>query len=296
MIEIDAGYLESSPLPVHDDDDDKDARGKVVIVGGSRSVPGAALLAAVAALRAGAGKLQIAVPESVAVPLAIAVPEALVVALPETADGEIAPSAAEVLAPRLQHSDAVLIGPGMLHGAHAGELAAALLQASRDTRFVLDAGALIGLGEHADAVRAAAGRAVLTPHAGEMARLLGVERNLVAGDPVGHVGRAAMQFQAVVALKGGTTLIAAPDGRRWRYADGRVGLATSGSGDTLAGVVAGLLARGCDAARAITWGVYLHGEAGNRLSERHGSVGFLARELLAEIPGLMARTRRGHDD
>lgn len=288
MIEIDAAFLKTLPLPVHGDDDDKDARGKVVIVGGGRAVPGAALLAAVAALRAGAGKLQIAAPACIALPLAMAVPEALVVALPETDAGEVASTAADVLAPKLGHTDGVLIGPGMLDGDSAGRLAATLLDSRGDTRFVLDAGALTALNEHASAVRAASGRVALTPHAGEMARLLHVSREAVVADPERHAHEAAERFGAVVALKGGATVVVAPGGSMWRYASGRVGLATSGSGDTLAGVVAGLLARGCDPARAVIWAVYLHGEAGNRLSARHGPVGFLARELLAEIPSLMA--------
>ena len=92
----------------------------------------------------------------------------------------------------------------------------------------------------------------------------------------------------VVALKGGTTHIAGPDGECWFYESGNVGLATSGSGDTLAGVVTGLVARGASPAQAAVWGVYLHGQAGNRLARSRGPMGFLARELLAEIPGIMA--------
>ena len=288
MIAVDEALLRTLPLPVHGDDDDKDARGKVVVVGGGREVPGAALLAAVAALRAGAGKLQIAVPAGVAVPLAIAVPESRVISLPETAAGEVAPTALDVLGPTLDRSDAVLVGPGMLDGDAATQLAAGLVAVPGETRFVLDAGALIALARHAHAIRSAGGRVALTPHAGEMARLLECGRGAVEAEPERHALAAAERYGAVVALKGGRTVIALPDGRCWCYRDGRVGLATSGSGDTLAGVVAGLLARGCDPLRAVLWGVYLHGEAGNRLSVAHGSVGFLARELLAEIPGIMA--------
>jgi len=93
----------------------------------------------------------------------------------------------------------------------------------------------------------------------------------------------------VVALKGAETYIAAPDGTAYRYADGAIGLATSGSGDTLAGIVAGLLARGAEPLHAAVWAVYLHGEAGNTMSARMGKLGFLARELLADIPRVMAR-------
>jgi NAD(P)H-hydrate repair Nnr-like enzyme with NAD(P)H-hydrate dehydratase domain len=91
----------------------------------------------------------------------------------------------------------------------------------------------------------------------------------------------------VIALKGATTYVAGPDGEAYRYERGAVGLATSGSGDVLAGLVAGLLARGADALRAAAWGVYLHGEAGNALAAARGRIGYLARELSAEVPWLM---------
>jgi ADP-dependent NAD(P)H-hydrate dehydratase len=126
--------------------------------------------------------------------------------------------------------------------------------------------------------------AVLTPHDGEMAKLMRVEPAEVDADRPRIARDAARRFDAVVALKGGETIVAAPDGRRWRYRDGRVGLATSGSGDTLAGLVGGLLARGADPVTATLWAVHLHGEAGNRLPP----LGFLARELLDQIPLLLA--------
>lgn len=103
---------------------------------------------------------------------------------------------------------------------------------------------------------------------------------------------AAKIYRAVVALKGADTVVAAPDGKAWRYTGGDVGLATSGSGDVLAGIIAGLAARGADATTAALWGVYLHGEAGNALASRQGRIGFLARELSAELPALMERTAR----
>jgi ADP-dependent NAD(P)H-hydrate dehydratase len=100
---------------------------------------------------------------------------------------------------------------------------------------------------------------------------------------------AAKQFGAVVVLKGSTSWIATPDGSLYRYDGGNVGLATSGSGDTLAGIVAGLSARGAPPLEAVAWGVYLHGSAGRALARRMGALGFLARELLAEIPPLLRR-------
>jgi NAD(P)H-hydrate repair Nnr-like enzyme with NAD(P)H-hydrate dehydratase domain len=129
---------------------------------------------------------------------------------------------------------------------------------------------------------------VLTPHAGEMAGLLGVARDDVVADPVRIARDVAVGLHTVVVLKGGRTVIAAPDGRAWGYHGGGIGLATSGSGDTLAGITAGLLARGAAPETAVLWAVHLHGEAGKRLARTQGRLGFLARELLAEVPAIMA--------
>ena len=288
---VDAALLMSLPLPRHGENADKDERGRLLAIGGSRAVPGALLLSGVAALRAGAGKLQLATVASIAPHIGVAVPEALVMALAETEDGDIAPGSIDALLARLCRCDAVLIGPGMLDEDAASAITIAAMRAEGPA-FVLDAGALCNLAAEADTLRRHDGRIVLTPHAGEMARLMGMSVEDIAADPFAVARRAAAQLGAVVALKGGCTVIAAPDGAIWQYSEGRVGLATSGSGDTLAGVIAGLLARGAAPHEAAIWGVYLHGEAGNRLSESHGPVGFLARELLAEIPGIMAGMTR----
>lgn len=284
---IDADLLRSMPLPRHGADADKDERGRILVVGGSRAVPGALLLSGVAALRAGAGKLQLATVASAAVQIGVAVPEALIMALAETADGNIAADALDGIAHRLGRCDALLIGPGILDEEAATAVTLSALVAEGPA-FVLDAGALCNLRAEAGVLHRHAGRVVMTPHAGEMARMMGLDAEEIAAHPAGIATRAAAELGAVIVLKGGCTVIAAPDGRTWQYARGQVGLATSGSGDTLAGVIAGLLARGAEPHEAAIWGVYLHGEAGNRLSQILGPVGFLARELLAEIPPLMA--------
>jgi len=124
-----------------------------------------------------------------------------------------------------------------------------------------------------------------------MASLLGVEKDAVEASPAELALGAAGQFGAVVVLKGATSWIATPEGAVYRYDGGNVGLATSGSGDTLAGIVAGLAARGAPPLNAVIWGVHLHGSAGRALARRMGQIGFLARELLAEIPPLLRRRR-----
>jgi NAD(P)H-hydrate repair Nnr-like enzyme with NAD(P)H-hydrate dehydratase domain len=128
---------------------------------------------------------------------------------------------------------------------------------------------------------------VLTPNAGEMAKITGATRAGIEADPRAVAVEVARDLNAVVVLKGPETFIATPYGEVFRYAEGEVGLATSGSGDILAGLVVGFLARSATLDQAAVWAVYLHGAAGNRLKRRMGAVGFLARELSDEIPALM---------
>ena len=283
--------LHRLPLPVPDAGGDKDARGRVLAAGGSAGTPGAILLAGVAALRAGAGKLQLATVRSAAPSLGVAVPESLVVSLAETRGGEIAGEAAgRVLADRVPKVDALLLGPGMTSDRSAHAMLRALVRRVGDEAvLVLDAAAIAALAHDAELLLPLHGRVVLTPHAGEMASLLQVDKDEVERDPASIAVKAARTFGAVVALKGAASWIAEPDGTLYHYDGGSVGLATSGSGDTLAGIVAGLAARGAPAAHAAVWGAFLHGAAGQVLARRLAPIGFLARELLDEVPTLMRR-------
>jgi hydroxyethylthiazole kinase-like uncharacterized protein yjeF len=283
--------LRRMPLPPLHSDDDKESRGRVLVVGGSLLVPGAILLAGVAALRAGAGKLQLATVRGAAVGLALAVPESLVVPLPQTRAGEIAGvRAAPPLRDYATDAGALLLGPGMATGTSVRDLLTALLpHLGDDTMLVLDGAGIVALSAARGRLARLGGRLVLTPHAGEMASLLDIDKREVEADPGGIARRAAEQVGAVVALKGADSWIADADGTLLHYRGGSVGLGTSGSGDTLAGIVAGLGARGAPPLAAAAWGVWAHGAAGRRLARRMGAVGFLARELLAEVPGLVGR-------
>lgn len=274
--------LRSWRLPNIPDDGDKEVRGRVMVLGGGAKVAGATLLTATAALRAGAGKLQIGAPRSLAQSLAIAMPEALVLSCPETEEGELAPQAADLLVEALGKCTSAAIGPGMLDEGAAGELVLRLVSADGPP-MVLDAAAMRGLADSPERADPLAGRLVLTPHAGEMASLLDCEKHEVLADPMALAREAAARFKAVVVLKGAVSLIVSPDGSAWRHEAGLAGLATSGSGDVLSGVIAGLLARGAVPVQAAVWGVAAHSAAGARLSQRIARVGFLARELLDEI-------------
>ena len=279
--------LRDYPLPYHPDDDDKEGRGRALFIAGSRELAGAAILAGIAALRAGAGKLQIATSESIAVSLSVAIPEARVIAFTEDEAGCIDQDAIDTLVKRCEEVNSLTIGPGMQNGEAFARLVEALLRSRGDYPLVIDAAALGVLPELAEHLRAWPGGTVLLPHAGEMASLLDRSKDEVVADPLAAARDAAERFGAVVVIKGQWSHMVAPDGRAFKFLGGGVGLATSGSGDTLAGIVGGLCARGADPLTAAMWGVYLHGEAGRLLTREVGRIGFLAREIPDLLPGLM---------
>ena len=287
--------LRGWPLPQPSHEGDKDARGRILVVAGAGEMPGAALLCAVAALRAGAGKLQVATSATAAPLVASAVPEARVVALPETRGGALATAARARIEAMAAHADAIVVGPGLLESAATARMLGGWLAALPAVPVVVDAAALCAFDGHADAIANGDALRILTPHAGESARLLGRERSDIEARPLELGIEMARRLNAVCVMKGATSYVV--DGPALdagaedaiacnRY--GNVGLATSGSGDTLAGIVGGLAARGATPFQAAAWGVFLHAAAGDALAERQGGpLGFLARELLDEIPRLM---------
>jgi len=261
--------------------DSKYSRGQVLVVGGAARTPGAAQLAGLAALRVGAGHLTLAVAEQAAVPMAVATPEAGVYGLPQNAQGSVTGDGAALLEDQLGSADVVVLGPGL----DDAELTADLVRAavpllSDDAWLVLDAYALGVLPGMKEVVEPLAGRLVLTPNSSEGGRLLGRDLDDLEAD----VREIARTYGAVVSCQ---TLVADPDGRCWRTGAGQVGLATSGSGDVLAGAVAGLLARGTEPAQAVCWASHVHAAAGDRLAASVGRLGFLASELLAELPRVL---------
>ncbi|WP_127159555.1 NAD(P)H-hydrate dehydratase [Xanthomonas arboricola] len=278
-----AAALRSMPLPAPGGD--KEQRGRVLVVGGSMRVPGAVLLAGEAALRTGAGKLQIATAASVAPGMALAVPEALVLGLAQNGQGEIV-RGHRALDGAMAACDAAVIGPGMASSATTTAMVRRAAEQAVCT-LVLDAGAL------SRGLRAPIGRPfVLTPHAGEMATLAGDDKAAVEAAPGAYALKFAQKLRSVVIVKGADSFIAGPDGVVWMHRGGASGLGTSGSGDVLAGLIAGFAARGCDALTAALWGVFVHAAAGRQLARRIGPVGFLARELGLEVPGILDRLSR----
>lgn len=265
------------------DAEGKDDRGTVLVIGGARRTPGAALLAGRTALRVGAGRLTLAVAGSVAVASAVALPECGAVGLPEV-DGRIdGAQAPAVLAEDLAAADVVVVGPGLDNAEDTAELLRKIVpEIPAEAAVILDAYALGVFRELPELHGTLSGRLVLTPNRTEAARLLG--RDAVQ-DVAEAAAEIAVRYGAVVTGHG---RISAPDGQAWEVPAGNPGLATSGSGDVLAGAVAGFLARGAGPAQAACWGTYLHATAGDRLSASKGPLSFLASELLEATPHIMA--------
>jgi len=284
-----ADLLRQWPLPAPDPAGDKEDRGRVLLLAGSRELPGAALLAAHSALRAGCGKLTLATAASVAPGLALALPEARVLALPETAGGGVHLGGLGLLRPLCGRTQAALLGPGLMDAASCA-LVRALLPLLRGVPVLLDALAmdvLLARAPHEALSQPLAQPVMITPHAGEMAHLTPRTKGEVQAEPLQAALGFARQWQLTVVLKGPTTHVVTPEGTSWRHTGGNAALACSGSGDVLAGLMAGLLARGASLAQAACWGVVLHAQAGRLLSERLGPVGVLARELSAEVPAML---------
>ena len=285
-VAITASLLRRWQLPKPGEGGDKNDRGVALVIGGATEIPGAPLLAATAALRVGVGKIQLGAPRSAAISLGVALPEARVYQLPESGDGFLDRKSGSRAGDCSKESDATLIGPGMVNDDAIRGFMDEALHRITDQPLVIDAlalGALRG-GRYRFTDET---RVVITPNIDEMARITGETPETINRDPRGIAVSVAQDLNVVVVLKGSETLIAAPYGEVFRYDEGDVGLATSGSGDVLAGALVGLLARGATLDQAAAWAVYLHGSAGNRLTRRIGALGFLARELCDEIAPIM---------
>ena len=282
-------------LPVRGASSTKFSSGHVLVVGGSRGLTGAPRMAAEASMRAGAGYVSACIPASLQDIIATAgTPEVMTRGLPDDDDGALTPDALAGVREASARVGAIVLGPGLGRSASAFAFARALA-AEADVSLVLDAD---GLNAHAGSLGDLAARAaptVLTPHAGELGRLLELDSAEIERERLRHVRAAAALAAAVVVLKGDDTLIAAPDGSVAVSAGGSPGLATAGTGDVLSGVIAALLAQGVDAFTAAAAGVWLHAEAGRRAALRVGAAeGVIATDVIAALPA--ARRRGACDD
>jgi NAD(P)H-hydrate epimerase len=261
--------------------------GHVLVAGGSKGLTGAPCLVAEAAMRAGAGYVTACIPGSLSLVFETRLLEVMTHALPDD-DGSLSAAGAEqVLEQARRRGGALVIGPGVGRRDGAAEFARSLA-AGAPVPVVLDAD---GLNAHAGELARLAHRGaptVLTPHAGELGRLMGVESAAIERERLRHVREAAQLAQSVVVLKGDDTLVAAPDGTVAVNWGASAALATAGTGDVLAGVIGAVLARGLDPFTAACAGVHLHGLAGRRAAERHGLDGVVASDVIAALPLALA--------
>ena len=267
-----------------DEGGDKHSRGTVAVVGGSTATPGAVLLAGLAALRVGAGRLQVVTVDTTSVALAVSLPEAMVSGLPADEHGSVDADATDQLVDALAGAGTVVFGPGLSGDGVPTLLRRLLPRLGDDVSLVLDAVALTALASAPELLEPLASRTVLTPNSGELAALLD-------GEQLEQRAACAAVVQRYGAVVCGRGWVVCPDGRTWRDEAGGIGLGTSGSGDVLAGLVGGMLARGAEPAQAAVWGQYLHAAAGDRLAASLGRLGFLARELLDEVPRVLTTLR-----
>jgi NAD(P)H-hydrate epimerase len=261
--------------------------GRLLIVAGARGMTGAAYLAGMGALRSGAGRVTVAVPQSVQPVVASMAPEYMTLALAENGAGEITDEALDaVLA---VPADVVACGPGLGRGPGAAAFVRGLLERC-GAPLVLDADALTVLGDDLDVLTGRDDRpVVITPHPGEMARLTGLSVDDVQVNRLQVALALAESRQLYVVLKGYRTVVAAPDGRAAINPTGNAGMATGGTGDVLTGVIAAWLAQLLDAERACRLGVFLHGAAGDLAEAEGGQSALVASDLLSQLGPALGR-------
>jgi NAD(P)H-hydrate epimerase len=270
----------------------KGENGHVLILAGSYGKRGAAILAAQGALHAGAGLVTVAAIVEVCDALAAIVPEAMMVPLEDEGNGVIGPDSAEVLLDLQDSMTCTIFGPGLT----THESVRALLQrvwSEWGLPSVIDADALnaISLG-----LALPNAPCILTPHPGEMARLLGMSSEKVQSDRFGAVALAVEKYKRTVLLKGAYSVAGDTEGHLLVNTTGNPGMASGGMGDVLSGVIAGLLAQGLPAMQAASVGAYLHGAAGDLCAEQLGPVGYVASDVATMLPAARAKLELWYQD
>jgi hydroxyethylthiazole kinase-like uncharacterized protein yjeF len=270
-------------LPRRDADGHKGTFGTVVCICGSLDYAGAAILSGTAAMRAGAGLVALAVPESLQILFAGRVPELITMALPETEDTSDIDAMLSGHALKDRKPNAIVLGSGIRESAGYDEFLMGLL-VREGPAMVVDGGGLNLLAKHDGWWGDVRRPLVLTPHPGEFERLNGAAAGTTDDERLAAARAAADRFGQVVVLKGARTVICGPEGRSAVSGVANSALATAGSGDVLAGVIGSLIAQGVEPFNAACLGVYLHARAGERLSWRMGNAGVLASDIANELP------------
>lgn len=270
-------------IPERKKDSNKGSYGRALLVAGSKGMTGAACLAAGACLRSGAGLVYLAGPASLVPVFGAQITEAVVLPLEDEGKGFLSAKCFENLKEKIENVDALAIGPGL---SVCEDIRYILEQIIKSVKIpvVFDADALNAISKDTGILKNLKAPAVVTPHPGEMARLLGTSVAEVQDDRKKAALEFAMRWNVTVVLKGSRTIIAAPDGRVFVNATGNPGLATAGTGDVLTGIIAGFLAQGLDTVNAARAGVYIHGLAGDLAAKDRGEHGIIAGDVVEAVP------------
>ncbi len=275
-------------LPNRSADAHKGDTGHVLVIAGSRGKTGAAAMTATSAMRAGAGLVTLAVPESINNILETLAIEIMTESLPET-DGTLSEAAFDKIMLLLKGKKILAIGPGLGQSAQTQQLIRRIISES-DIPMVIDADGLNALSGHVEILKTLKAPAILTPHPGEMARLVNKTTAEIQQDRISCARQFAEEFHQVhLVLKGAGTVVAHPDGKVLINQTGNSGMASGGMGDVLTGIIAGLMAQDMSPETAARAGVYLHGAAADIVAEKTNAYGYLATEIMAEIPAALNR-------
>jgi len=262
--------------------------GRLLVVAGSRGMTGAACLVASAALRSGAGLVTVAIPRSLNPILEMKLTEAITLPLPETAEGSLSGKAGERILEMAEDFDAMVVGPGLSRNGETLEMIRALV--SRFPRpMVIDADALTALAAAPETLKNASAPVILTPHPGEMARLLNCSIQSLMGERLEIARDFAVSSGVTLVLKGAGTVVAGPGGEVSINASGNPGMATGGSGDVLSGVIGAFCMQGMSPEDAARSGVFVHGDAGDSAAAAKGERGMIASDIVDCLPGAMER-------
>ena len=293
--EIDIGLLEADDirrqLPVRHADAHKGSHGHLLVVAGSAGKAGAGVLSSQAALRGGAGLVTFALPRSLNAAMESQITEVMTLPVAENGEGALTSTALPDLTTFLSKARALVLGPGL--GTHPDTVTCvhALLQQTT-VPVVLDADGLNCVADDADVLKLCQAPVIMTPHPGELSRLLGVTTTAIQSQRLDIAQDFARDYGVYLVLKGAGTVIYVPDGRRWINPTGNAAMATAGTGDVLAGLIGALLCQNLTPLHAVQCGVYIHGLAGDRVRDRLGDSGLIASDLISEIPPTVQALRQ----
>lgn len=273
----------SKILPKRRADAHKGDFGHLFIIAGSPGLTGAAVMAGLSGLRIGTGIVTLGVPEGLNHIFETKITEAMTLPLPQTNEQTISPAAKNKIINFLKKADVVAIGPGLSQNRETAQLIRELIREIR-VPMVIDADAINSLAGHADILKKTKAQAIITPHPGELSRLINITSDDINRDRITIARKVSQQYNIIVVLKGANSVIAEPDGNVYINNTGNPGMASGGTGDVLTGIIAGLICQKVSPINAAIAGVHLHGLAGDLASLEKGEAGLIAGDMIKKIP------------